>query len=109
VAVRALTEDGHSGRTYVLTGPETLTQAEQVHTIGKAIGRSLRFDEISREQARPGLIAAFGEEEFAAMALDTWAKFVTKPEGRTSTVQEVTGVPPRSLGDWAGDHAEDLR
>ena len=39
VAVRTLTEYGHTGATYVLTGPETLTQAEQVHAIDDAIGR----------------------------------------------------------------------
>ncbi|HEV7934870.1 MAG TPA: NAD(P)H-binding protein, partial [Actinomadura sp.] len=37
VAVRALTEDGHAGAKYVLTGPETLTQVQQVHAIGEAI------------------------------------------------------------------------
>jgi uncharacterized protein YbjT (DUF2867 family) len=35
VAVRALTEGGHAGAKYVLTGPETLTQVEQVHAIGR--------------------------------------------------------------------------
>ena len=39
VAVRALTEDGHAGKKYSLTGGEVLTQAEQLHTIGEATGR----------------------------------------------------------------------
>ncbi|WP_238412935.1 SDR family oxidoreductase [Saccharothrix deserti] len=38
VAVRALTEDGHVGAKYELTGPEVLTKVEQVHAIGEAIG-----------------------------------------------------------------------
>src|SRR5439155_19601936 len=33
VAARALTEDGHAGRTYVRTGPQVVTQEEQVRTI----------------------------------------------------------------------------
>lgn len=41
VAVRALTGDGHGGVKYVLTGPQSLTQVEQVHTIGEVIGRPL--------------------------------------------------------------------
>src|SRR5437762_8179674 len=53
VAVRALCEDGHAGAEYVLTGPQSLTQAEQVHTIGRAIGRSLRAEEMSPGEARP--------------------------------------------------------
>jgi len=44
VAARVLTSDGHGGATYRLTGPQVLTQVEQVHIIGEAIGRALRFD-----------------------------------------------------------------
>ena len=52
VAVRALCDDAHAGAEYVVTGPESLTQAEQVQTIGRALGRSLRGEEISPEEAR---------------------------------------------------------
>ncbi|HEY1484454.1 MAG TPA: NAD(P)H-binding protein, partial [Micromonosporaceae bacterium] len=103
VAVRALTSDGHTGAAYVLSGPESLTQAEQVRTIGAAIGRPLRFEEIPREQARPELVAAFGDEAFADSALDTWASFVTEPEVVTSTVADVTGAPAATLLSWARD------
>jgi uncharacterized protein YbjT (DUF2867 family) len=47
VAVRALCEDGHAEAEYVLTGPQSLTQKEQVSVIGEVIGRPLRFEEIS--------------------------------------------------------------
>jgi uncharacterized protein YbjT (DUF2867 family) len=109
VALRALTEPGHAGRTYVLSGPETLTQVEQMNAIGEAIGRPLRWEEISREEARPGLVAAFGEEAFADSALDAWARFVTAPERTTQTVQEITGSPAHSLRDWAAHHADGFR
>ena len=46
VAVLALTQDGHEGKTYPLTGPQALTQIEQLNCIGMAIGRQLRFQEI---------------------------------------------------------------
>lgn len=46
VAVRALCENGHAGAEYVLTGPQSLTHAEQVSTIGQAIRRSLRLEEV---------------------------------------------------------------
>lgn len=109
VAARALTEDEHTGATYVLTGPETLTQAEQVRTIGEAIGRPLRWEEITPGEARPGLVAAFGDEAFADSALDTWASFVDRPERVTSTVQEVTGRPARPFRQWAADNAASFR
>src|SRR5579864_5064918 len=46
VAVRALCEDGHAGAEYVLTGPESLSQFEQVATIGRMLGRALRIEEM---------------------------------------------------------------
>ena len=109
VALLALTETGHAGATYVLTGPQALTQIEQLDAIREAIGRPLSWEEISREDARPGLVAAFGEEAFADSALDAWARFVAAPERTTQTVQEITGTPAHSLRDWATHHAEDFR
>src|ERR1700733_7408480 len=41
VAVRALYDDGHAGADYVLTGPQSLSQFEQISTIGRVIGRTL--------------------------------------------------------------------
>jgi uncharacterized protein YbjT (DUF2867 family) len=109
VALCALTEPQHAGATYVLSGPQVLTQIEQLDAIGEAIGRSLSWEEISREDARPGLVAAFGEEAFADSALDAWARFVAAPERTTQTVQEITGSPAHSLRDWATHHADDFR
>jgi hypothetical protein len=56
VAVRALREDGRAGAEYVLTGPQSLSQFEQMSTIGRVIGRSLRIKEISPDEARRELL-----------------------------------------------------
>src|SRR5579864_6733466 len=56
VAVRALCEDGHAGAEYVLTGPRSLTHFEQISTIGRVTGRSLRIEEISPDEARRELL-----------------------------------------------------
>lgn len=109
MAVRALTEDGHGGTKYVLSGPQTLTQAEQVRIIGEVIDRPVRWEELSREAAREDLVAAFGDASFADGALDAWAEFVSQPERVTSTVEEVTGRPARTFRQWATDHAGDFR
>jgi uncharacterized protein YbjT (DUF2867 family) len=108
VAVRALTERRHAGATYVLTGPATLTQAEQVQAIGEAIGRPLRWEEVPPDVVRAQLLAALGDPSFADRALDTWAGFVQEPELVTSTVQAVTGVPARTFRQWAADHAAEF-
>src|SRR5262245_58441837 len=57
VAVRALCDEGHEGREYVLTGPASLTQREQVGIIGDAVDRPVRFQELSREAAREQMLA----------------------------------------------------
>lgn len=109
VAVRALTEDGHGGAKHILSGPEALTQVEQARTIGEAIGRPVRFEEIPSEVAREEVAEAFGDASFADGALDAWAGFVDRSERVTSTVEDVTGAPARTFRQWAADHADDFR
>lgn len=109
VAVRALTDEALVGARPILSGPEALTQVEQVQALGEGIGRQLRFEEISRDTARAQLVETFGDASFADTALDAWAAMVDEPEVVTSTVPEITGSPARSLGRWARDHAEDFR
>jgi uncharacterized protein YbjT (DUF2867 family) len=102
VAVRALCEDEFAGADYVLTGPDSLTQLEQVSTIGRLISRSLQIEEISPEQARREL-------RLPAVLLDAWAAAIGQPAFVTSTVAEVTGRPARTFLDWATDHAAEFR
>src|ERR1035438_951490 len=58
VAVRALCEDGHQGAEYVLTGPQSMIQREQIQTLGNAIGRPLRAEEISPDEWRREWLAS---------------------------------------------------
>ena len=109
VAVRALCEDGHAGADYVLTGPQSLTQAEQVLTIGRAIGRSLRIEEMSPDEARRELLPVLGSPTVVNMLLNAWAAAVGQPAFVTSTFSELTGAPPRTFLEWATDHAAEFR
>lgn len=108
VAVEAMTGDRHDRRTYVLTGPEPVTQAEQVRLIGTAIGREVRWQDIPAEAVRPMLVEAFGDAGFAEMALAGWAAMVEKPERVTDDVETVLGRPARTFAQWAADHAADF-
>jgi uncharacterized protein YbjT (DUF2867 family) len=93
----------------VLSGPEVLTQAEQLAAIGRALGRDLTWEELPRPEAFAALAAAWGDPEFAASALDSWEEFVTHPETVTSTVRDVTGAPAHSFADWAVANAGAFR
>jgi uncharacterized protein YbjT (DUF2867 family) len=108
VAVRALTEDGHAGKKYYLTGGEVLTQVEQLHTIGEAINRTLRYEELTPDAARKQM-TAFVPAFVVDRLLDFWAGMVEKPAPATRTVEEVTGAPPIMFRQWALDHARDFR
>ena len=108
VAVRALCDEGHDGREHVLTGPASLTQREQVQIIGEAIGRPLRFEELSRESAREQMLAMTYPPPVADMLLNAYAAAVGQPALVTSTVLDVTGAPARSFDEWAADHAGDF-
>lgn len=108
VAVRALCDEGHDGREHLLTGPESLTQRQQVQIIGDSIGRPLRFEELSRESAREQMLSMMFPSPVADMLLNAYAAAVGRPALVTSTVLEVTGAAARSFHDWATDHAGDF-
>jgi uncharacterized protein YbjT (DUF2867 family) len=108
VAVLALTEDGHTGRSYPLTGPAVITQADQARVLGEVAGRPAQVEELSREEAKAGM-AAWGDDAFAEGALDYWAALVDNPEPVVDTVGQLTGRPARTFEQWAHDHAGDLR
>jgi uncharacterized protein YbjT (DUF2867 family) len=108
-AVRTLCEDSHASAEYVLTGPQSLTQAEQVHTIGRAIGRSLRVEEMSPDEARLELIPVLGSPIVVSMLLNAWAAALGQPAFVTSTFAELTRIPPRTFLEWATDNAAGFR
>jgi uncharacterized protein YbjT (DUF2867 family) len=107
VAVRALCDDGHAGAEYVLTGSESLSQVEQVLTVGRAIGRSLHVEEIRPEQARTELFG-FWPSPVADMLLRAWAAAIGLPAFVTSMVAEITGAPARTFLEWATHHGAEF-
>jgi len=108
IAVRALSEDGHAGAEYIVTGPQSLTQAEQVQTIGRAIGRALRVEKISPDEARSELLPFLNSPAVVNMLLGAWAAAIGQPAFVTSTFAELTGAPPRTFLQWATDHAAEF-
>ena len=106
VAVAALTEDGHSGQLYEVTGPRLLTFAEAVAEIAKATGRDISYVQISNEEFSSQM-AEHGVPE-DVIGLITYL-FDTVLDGRNSSmtdgVQRALGRPPRDFADYARDTA----
>ncbi|MEV5545904.1 NAD(P)H-binding protein [Streptomyces sp. NPDC052309] len=106
VAAVALTEEGHGGREYVITGPELLTVADKVAAIAGARGREISLVELTEEQAVAQWRAAGHTEEVIDFLLEAYGN--TPEVGRTvvDTVEKVTGRPARTFAQWAAEHAD---
>jgi uncharacterized protein YbjT (DUF2867 family) len=107
VAATALLQDGHTGRAYVLTGPEAITQADQVRAIAGALGRDIEFVEITPDEAREQMGQVM-PPPVVEMVLGYLADAVVNPPAVLDTVERVTGVPARTFARWAADHAADF-
>ena len=103
VAARTLYQDGHAGGDYVLTGPESLSQAEQVSIIGDVIGRRITFEELSPEEFRSETEGSW-PRPVVEMLLDAWGATMGRPAFVTSAVADILGSA-RSFRQWAADHA----
>jgi uncharacterized protein YbjT (DUF2867 family) len=108
VAARALYEDGHAGGDYVLTGPESLSQAEQVSVIGKTLGRKIRFEELSPEEFRRETAGRW-PGPVVDMLLAAWGATIGRPAFVSSSVADVVGSPPRTFRQWVADHTDAFR
>jgi len=105
VAVAALTEDGHKGKLYEVTGPRLMTFAEMADVLSEATGRPIRHGPISFEEFHANVAAAGGTfvaDVFTAIARETL-------DGRnthtTDGVLQALGRPPRDFAEFAADAA----
>ncbi|MFI7128901.1 NAD(P)H-binding protein [Nonomuraea sp. NPDC050153] len=105
VAVRALLEDGHTGRHYRLTGPEWLTERDRVRIIGEVTGRPVRFEEISPQDARAAMITSGLPGEIADAVLGDLAAAVHRTRRITDTVPLVTGRPALAFAQWVSENS----
>jgi uncharacterized protein YbjT (DUF2867 family) len=108
VAATVLTEPGHEGMAYSLSGPEPLTPDDQVKTLAAALARPLRYEPLTDEQARVQMAAST-----PAPYIDAFFRFYSDGEFDDSpvldTVRQITGRPPRTFERWARTHAHAFR
>lgn len=109
VARVALTEPGHHGRTYALTGPERVTARQQVAAIAAVLEREVPLAEISREEAHGTWAAVFGAEEADAILDITGGDVNDAIQAVRSTVAQITGSPARPFRQWAEENAAAFR
>jgi uncharacterized protein YbjT (DUF2867 family) len=105
VAASALTEEGHDGKAYTITGPAAVTHTEIASALSTAIGRSVAFIDVP-----PGAFATALKEVGVAWQVDGLVEdYAHYARGEAATisphVHEVTGVNPRDVGRFAQDYA----
>ncbi len=104
-AVRVLLDPGHAGQTYVLTGGQSLTQIQQAEAIGKAIGRPVRFEELSPGQFRQAATRHFPAPVVEDL-LTALARYVGQTAYITADLEKLIGRPATSYAQWAIQHAD---
>jgi uncharacterized protein YbjT (DUF2867 family) len=106
VATASLTTRDYDGQSLVVTGREALSYGEMTVTIGRAIGKPIRFKEISDEQAYERTIEWAGQGAYVDALVGIWRAV---REGRLDTVTDgvkrVTGREPIPFDQWATENA----
>ncbi|WP_405165348.1 NAD(P)H-binding protein [Nocardia sp. NBC_01499] len=100
VAAAALSEDGHAGKVYTLTGPALSTPREQAEAIGAALDTSVRFVELTRAQAYTGM-SRFMPEPVVEHTLSILGEPTAAEQEISPDVRRVLGRAPASYLEWA--------
>jgi uncharacterized protein YbjT (DUF2867 family) len=111
VAVCALTEPGHEGKTYRLIGPPPhLSGADQVKIISEALGRPLRVIEVTEEAAREGMLRSGAPAHIIDAVMEVGRSTAREgDETLSSDVLTVTKKEPRSFAQWVKEHVDAFR
>ncbi len=109
VAFCALTQTGHHGKKYLLTGPKALTGDEVAETISLGAGKPVRYAPVPMSGFR-SYLESNGESPFVVASecelFEAWGAGAGSEV--TTVVQDVTGRPPVSLAEFVREHAAEL-
>lgn len=109
VARVALTERGHRGCTYALTGPARISPRRQVDAIAAALGERISFTEIDRARARERMIPQLGPRTTDALLDVTGGDINEELLAVRDTVTRVTGSRARTFDDWVARNVSAFR
>lgn len=104
-AVAALTQDGHRGKAYVLTGDEILTSEEQARILGQTLGRRLSFSVAPQEEVVEVFAGITGDRAAAVTNVAALHSPEVPWATPTTAVRDLTGRDPRPYRDWAAANA----
>jgi uncharacterized protein YbjT (DUF2867 family) len=106
VAVKVLTEAGHEGQVYEITGPESLSYADVAATLTRVLGKPVRYFDVPPEAARDSMLKAGMPAWNAGAVTELYGAFTTGDFGYTTdAVRRITGQPPVPFEQWARENA----
>ena len=107
VTVKTLTENGHEGKAYTLTGPEALSNARVAEILSEDTGREIRYVDLPAEQFKQALLGA-GLPEWSANALVDLQQFYRRGSASAVTrdVEHLLGRKPISFEQFSRDYAQ---
>jgi uncharacterized protein YbjT (DUF2867 family) len=100
VAAAVLTEDGHDGATYVLTGPAPTSPRQRAEAIANATGAPVQFVEMTREEARAQM-SQFMPPEVLEGTLAILGEPTAEERAVSPDVERVLGRPASPFSAWA--------
>ena len=106
VAAASLTEEGHTGKVYDLTGPEALSHAEMASKLSDALGREIEFKDVPPDVMRETLLQVGFPTWQADGLLEDYAHYARgEADTVTDDIEETTGQAPGSFATFAHDYA----
>jgi uncharacterized protein YbjT (DUF2867 family) len=107
VAAAVLTEDGHEGQAYELTGAESISLTRAAELLSEVTGHPIRFHDETLEEARASR-APSGEPDWVIEGwVTTYAAIAAgELDGTTDAVQRLAGHPPYTVQDWLREHPD---
>lgn len=106
VAAAALTEDGHEGKIYHLTGPEVMTHQEIAHSFSEGLNREIQFVDVSEDVMKDAVIKAGFPQWQAEGLIEDYAHYRrNEADLLSSDIATVTGRSPHSFRDFLQDYA----
>jgi uncharacterized protein YbjT (DUF2867 family) len=102
-----LSPERHAGRTYTITGPESVSMADVAGTLTTQLGRPVAVQQIGFEDSVNAMLQAGFPKWVAQVSGDEYGRAYASGWGDYTTADfaEVTGQPPRTIAEFARDHA----
>ena len=107
VALEVLTSEGHAGKGYTLTGPESITHAQLAEQLSEVVGKDVKAVNVPIEAAKQTMLD-MGFPDWVAGALAEYAVVFSNNYGDffTDDVENITGKSARTYKEFAGDFVD---